>query len=459
MPRTIASGIALLFLVSPVFVSAQSVADLWAQITELMNRVGALRSQAAAAASSTLAIANPCPVLNRTLSYAARSSSRGADVKDLQRWLIGEGYLAAGNDTGYFGLLTEKAVKDFQCKEGIICNGTAATIGYGSVGPATRAAIARVCSTTVAKCVPLPSETRTQACPAGQTGIITETRTSMCAAGATTPVWSEWSVSSNTCVKTPPPPVISWGTLTGEVIERYYPFNMQRGALLVSQSNINENASQWANRNVSPTRIDITWGTPGNWPGPDSSTEEFEIRSNCAGGKRMLYLNAFTNENINQRYPIETRKAEIKIGSGSWIDITGGGTCGTNGQPYALADLIAEPYTMRLWGNIYGVDGKIGRTFFWQHTITHDASSMNSCWQNDAMTSRPAMVQEEAWWDSVNGWMNSGPNIGTGSMGANGEPDGNSAPYVRGQKIGKDVGLGWTTFGGINYCMKYQWNW
>ncbi len=388
---------------------------------------------------------------------------------ELQRWLIEEGHLAAGstsglsvtgNANGTYGPLTEKAVKAFQCKEGVVCSGTPASTGYGAVGPSTRAAIARVCTTTVPQCVPLPSETRTVSCPIGMTGAITETRTSLCAAGATSPTWGEWTVSSTTCVKTPPPPpVISWGTPTGEIIERYYPFNVQHGALLVSQSNINENASQWANRNVSPTRIDITWGTPGNWPGPDSSTEEFEIRSNCAGGKRMLYLNTFTNENIGERYPIETRKAEVKIGSGPWIDITSGGSCGTNGQPYAFADLISEPYTMRLWGNIYGVDGKIGRTFFWQHTITHEASSMNSCWQDHAVKSRPAMVQEEAWWDSSSGWMNSGSNTGSGSMGANGEPDGNTVNYVRGQKIGKDVGMGWTTFGGINYCMKHLWDW
>ncbi len=215
MFRRLIVGLSIVVLVSPVFVSAQSVADLWAQITELMNRVGALNAQAAAAAASSSSTVNQCPVLNRTLNYAARSSSRGADVKDLQRWLIGEGYLAAGNDTGFYGLLTVEAVKKFQCKEGVVCGGTFSSSGYGSVGPATRAAIARVCSAIVPQCVPLPAETRTLSCPVGMIGAITETRTSMCAPGATSPTWGEWTVSSNTCVKdVPPPPPPVTPTLT-----------------------------------------------------------------------------------------------------------------------------------------------------------------------------------------------------------------------------------------------------
>ena len=39
--------------------------------------------------------------------------------------------------TGYFSLLTKKAVRRFQCKYGIICNGDESTTGYGRVGPKT----------------------------------------------------------------------------------------------------------------------------------------------------------------------------------------------------------------------------------------------------------------------------------------------------------------------------------
>ncbi len=211
MFRRLIVGLSIVVLVSPVFVSAQSVAELWAQITELMNRVGALNAQAAAAAAHTAATEKWCPKLTRNLQRGAR----GSDVMELQRWLIDEGHLAegsgfgiisGGNATGYYGPLTVEAVKKFQCKEGVICSGTPASTGFGSVGPATRTAIARVCSTPVAQCVPLPAETRTLSCPVGMIGAITETRTSMCAPGATSPTWGEWTVSSNTCVKDVPPP-------------------------------------------------------------------------------------------------------------------------------------------------------------------------------------------------------------------------------------------------------------
>ena len=41
-------------------------------------------------------------------------------------------------DTGYYGTVTETAVKAFQCKYNIVCEGTPTTTGYGIVGPKTR---------------------------------------------------------------------------------------------------------------------------------------------------------------------------------------------------------------------------------------------------------------------------------------------------------------------------------
>lgn len=64
----------------------------------------------------------------------------GSDVKTLQQELITKGYLAPGNAIGYFGPLTQAAVKKFQCDQNIICSG-ASVSGYGVAGPATQAAI------------------------------------------------------------------------------------------------------------------------------------------------------------------------------------------------------------------------------------------------------------------------------------------------------------------------------
>ena len=76
-------------------------------------------------------------------ALAARSLSfglSGSDVTTLQNTLIAKGYLAAGKATGYFGPLTEAAIKKFQCDQNIICTGTRA-FGYGVYGPKTQAAL------------------------------------------------------------------------------------------------------------------------------------------------------------------------------------------------------------------------------------------------------------------------------------------------------------------------------
>ena len=62
----------------------------------------------------------------------------GNDVVSLQNYLIGTGYLASGNNTGYFGLLTQTAIKNFQCDKTIICTGDEASTGWGQTGPTTR---------------------------------------------------------------------------------------------------------------------------------------------------------------------------------------------------------------------------------------------------------------------------------------------------------------------------------
>ncbi|MEK7650010.1 MAG: glycosyl hydrolase family 18 protein [Patescibacteria group bacterium] len=77
---------------------------------------------------------------------ASRSLSLGTsgnDVKNIQTTLIVKGYLAAGKATGYFGPLTEAAVRKFQCDRKIICEGGIST-GYGMVGPKTQMALVSV---------------------------------------------------------------------------------------------------------------------------------------------------------------------------------------------------------------------------------------------------------------------------------------------------------------------------
>lgn len=81
-----------------------------------------------------------CPKLTVTLSI----NSRGLQVTQLQTYLRDTGDLPGGNSaiTGFFGSVTESAVKRFQCRLGIMCTGNRYTTGYGAVGPRTRVAIA-----------------------------------------------------------------------------------------------------------------------------------------------------------------------------------------------------------------------------------------------------------------------------------------------------------------------------
>ncbi len=73
-----------------------------------------------------------------TSSLAVGSS--GAQVTELQSYLKTDvSIYPEGLVTGYYGSLTASAVQRFQCREGIVCSGTAATTGYGRVGPQTRA--------------------------------------------------------------------------------------------------------------------------------------------------------------------------------------------------------------------------------------------------------------------------------------------------------------------------------
>lgn len=73
-----------------------------------------------------------------TSSLALGSS--GVQVTELQTYLKTDASIyPEGLVTGYYGPLTAAAVQRFQCREGIVCSGTAATTGYGRVGPQTRA--------------------------------------------------------------------------------------------------------------------------------------------------------------------------------------------------------------------------------------------------------------------------------------------------------------------------------
>jgi|GEM_PF-3729237 len=65
-----------------------------------------------------------------------KRGSSGTAVTNLQKALLAEGVFL-GEPSGYYGSLTEGAVKAFQKKYRIVTSGTPATTGYGQAGWAT----------------------------------------------------------------------------------------------------------------------------------------------------------------------------------------------------------------------------------------------------------------------------------------------------------------------------------
>ncbi len=151
-------------LLAPAFANAQSSSDLQSQAQALLQQVAQLQAQLAAqgqgtsqtgtsnsnvtslAGSATTAAAAPsaCPNIGRVL----KKGSSGEDVTRLQQYLaLDASVYPEGTVSGYYGALTEKAVQRWQAKYNIVSSGTAASTGYGVVGPRTAAAIALLCST------------------------------------------------------------------------------------------------------------------------------------------------------------------------------------------------------------------------------------------------------------------------------------------------------------------------
>lgn len=73
-----------------------------------------------------------CSVLSSNLSIGAR----GTEVEQLQSFLSKNG--AGVAVTGYYGPLTEDAVRRWQAANNIVATGTPNTTGFGTVGPLTR---------------------------------------------------------------------------------------------------------------------------------------------------------------------------------------------------------------------------------------------------------------------------------------------------------------------------------
>jgi hypothetical protein len=235
----------------------------------------------------------------------------------------------------------------------------------------------------------------------------------------------------------------------------FYTLGQQRTGLVTNGRGVS--VTRWTTNPAGGGRTDVTWANPNGPKNENSpvSVEEWSVPHRCADGHSYVWLNAYRSDFPNgehARFRIESERAQVRVGNGPWLDVAQ--ICGHEGQPKALLDVPEEPYSMQIWGRIYKADGvAVGRRFFWRATMTYQKSIENPCWTG-ASRVRPAIKQEEAWWDSAKGW-----SIGSGSMGTDGEPDGRIVHYSRWGMIGKGVGQGWVGGfrpGAIDMCLSSE---
>lgn len=149
----------ILLLNAPVVYGA-TTAELQAQIAALLQQVQALQAQLQASSTlSPLSLVREQVVLTFTLRRGSTDAMTNGEVSKLQRFLAeNRDIYPEGLVTGYFGVLTEAAVKRFQNQNGI------ASIGI--VGPQTRAAIKRLTIPPAATPTPTtPSSPATSTAP------------------------------------------------------------------------------------------------------------------------------------------------------------------------------------------------------------------------------------------------------------------------------------------------------
>lgn len=140
--------LASLFSVAPIAQAATLSATQIDAITNLLQSFGAdpatianVQAVLGNAATSTPAVLPPttgsvngCGVVSSNLQFG----STGGEVSQLQTFLSKDkSVYPEGSVTGYFGSMTEDAVRRWQSTHNIVSTGTPSTTGFGVVGPRT----------------------------------------------------------------------------------------------------------------------------------------------------------------------------------------------------------------------------------------------------------------------------------------------------------------------------------
>lgn len=95
--------------------------------------------------------ASPTPAPTLALNKQLDLGTTDPQVKALQKFLNSQGFTvaasgegSAGNETNYFGPLTQAALQKFQAAKGIVSTGIPTDTGYGRLGPQTLSAIQKI---------------------------------------------------------------------------------------------------------------------------------------------------------------------------------------------------------------------------------------------------------------------------------------------------------------------------
>ncbi|MFH1978787.1 MAG: discoidin domain-containing protein [Patescibacteria group bacterium] len=158
----------------PKFVLADTTADLQTQIQALLQQISALQSQMAAQSGlgGSVSIQTPdsipvpppvfCPTLTNNLYYGKKDSDSNGDVSKLQQFLAQyTSIYPTGQITGFYGPSTENAVKTWQCRVGLLCDGSVDINGYGAFGPSSKSKMNELCNTPTPTPTPTPEPTPT----------------------------------------------------------------------------------------------------------------------------------------------------------------------------------------------------------------------------------------------------------------------------------------------------------
>lgn len=168
------AAFAMVVTLVPVAKGQTAATDIQTQINTLLQQIQALQAKlqttgggTSQTTQTTVTSAEPVEVITDIIFYRdLKQGIRGEDVKQLQEFLMEQGFLKIGIATGYYGILTKQGLAKYQRSVGLKPNGIfdASTREYINSLLIERTE-AQAISTPTIEAVPVPVPTIPIACP------------------------------------------------------------------------------------------------------------------------------------------------------------------------------------------------------------------------------------------------------------------------------------------------------